>query len=87
MANPKLKFLEDKEKRKAHTALINSAAFEEGVIYAMADYASDCPSAEQLIGANRFLSRFIHLAESEEEPENTLSAPKLTPPEKLVPES
>lgn len=76
-------FQEDKERRKAHTALVNSDAFELGVTFALADYAADCPTKEQLEGVRRFLDRFIRLADKEEEAPNPFGAPRLIPPEQL----
>ena len=86
MPIPKDLFLESEDRRKAHFAIVKSEAFEEAVVFAMADYASDNPTAEQLTGVNRFLDRFIHLAEKEEERVSPFAAPRLTPPELLVPE-
>ena len=85
MPAPKAVFLQSQDKRKAHTELVNPDAFEQGVIFALADYSADCPSSEQLLGVSRFLDRFIHLAEKDEERTDTYSAPRLIPPEMLVP--
>lgn len=85
MPQPKNLFLASKDKCRLHLALVKSDAFEEAVIYAMADYACDNPSAEQLTGVNRFLDRFVHLAEKDEERESPFAAPRLIPPELLVP--
>lgn len=86
MPAPKNLFLESKDKCRSHLALVKSDAFEEAVIYAMADYACDSPTSEQLTGVNRFLDRFIHLAEKDEERTSPFAAPRLVPPELLVPE-
>jgi len=86
MPASKTLFLENDELRKAHIAIVNSDAFEVGVVYALADYAADNPTAEQLAGVGRFLDRFRNLANKDEERENTFAAPRLIPPELLVPE-
>lgn len=80
-------FMESKERCKAHTALVNSDAFEIAVTHALADYAADCPTQERLIGVHQFLDRFTHLAEIESDRTNTIAAPKLVPWEKLGPET
>jgi len=86
MPAPKNLFLESKDKCRLHLALVKSDAFEEACVYAMADYAADAPTSEQLTGAQRFLHRFLHLAEPDEERANPFAAPRLIPPELLVPE-
>lgn len=87
MPTPKNIFLESKERCAKHNAFVKSDAFEEACVYAMADYAADNPTAEHLTGANRFLDRLIHLAEKEEERSSPFAAPRLIPPEQLVPEN
>lgn len=86
MPAPKNLFLANHDKCRLHLALVKSDAFEEACVYAMADYAADNPSAEHLTGANRFLDRFLHLAEPDNERESPFAAPRLIPPELLVPE-
>lgn len=86
MPAPKNLFLEDKERCQAHTALVHSDAFEIGLTYALADYACDSPTQEQLQGVQRFLDRFKNLAQKDEERTSPFAAPRLTPPEQLVPE-
>lgn len=83
MPAPKNLFLESKDKCRAHLAIVKSDAFEEAVVFALADYAADNPTREQLTGANAFLDRFIHLAEKDEERKNIYAAPRLIPPEQL----
>jgi hypothetical protein len=83
MPAPKNLFLQSKDKCRLHLALVKSDAFDEACVYAMADYAADTPTDEQMRGAQRFLDRFIHLAEPEEERPNPFASPRLTPPEQL----
>lgn len=86
MPDPKNQFLEDKDWCKAHFAIVKSEAFERAVTYALADLACDSPTKEELNGANKFIYRLTHLADAEEERPNPFGAPRLIPPEQLVPE-
>lgn len=86
MFNPlsaKSQFLSNDTWLKEHADLINSEAFSRGVTHALAEYASMQPSSEQLAGANRFLEIFTALASKPAPVSNSLTAPRLRPPEQL----
>lgn len=86
MLTPKELFLQDERKCKALTALLKSDLFEEALVYTLADVASSNPTAEQMRGINYFVDRLVNFPDKEKETENTIAAPRLTPPELLVPD-
>lgn len=85
MPQPKNLFLESKDRCKVHDAIVKSDAYETAIVYAMADVAAANPTAEQMKGINYFIDVFTHLAEKDTEREDTFAAPRLIPPEQLVP--
>lgn len=85
MPQPKNLFLESEDRCKAHSAIVKSDAYEVALIYALADVAAVNPTAEQMKGINYFIDVFTHLAEKDEERQDTFAAPRLIPPEQLVP--
>lgn len=85
MPQPKNLFLESEDRCKAHNSIVKSDAYEEALVYALADVASVNPTNEQMKGINYFVDVFTHLAQKDEEREDAIAMPRLIPPEQLVP--
>jgi hypothetical protein len=85
MPQPKKLFLESKDRCRVHSDIVNSDAFEESLVFALAEVSAINPSAEQMRGINYFIDVFTHLSEKDEEREDTFAAPRLIAPEQLVP--
>lgn len=85
MPAPKNLFRESEDRCKVHSAIVKASAFEEAVTYALADVAAVNPTAEQMKGINYFIDVFTHLAERDDERQDAFAAPRLIPPEQLVP--
>lgn len=85
MPAPKQLFRQSKDRCKVLAAITQSDAFEEAVVYAMAEFAATHPSDERLRGVHHFLDILTHLHTEDEERESPFAIPRLTPPEELVP--
>lgn len=82
MSNPRSLFYGNPDLAKWHKSLVNSDTFDVAVTYAMAEFASEIPSADKMAGAQRFLQVFRELSTKLEEP-TRFEAPRLVPPELL----